>query len=456
MVAVMAVGAFSTTLTVDAGGIAPRYTAQDRLKHLIFIIQENRSFDQYFGTFPGAAGFPTKPDGSFAVCIPDPVLGHCVKPYHARSWISVGGPHGYVDAQRDINKGSMNGFVLSAMKSNNTKYCVYHPNAASCAGAGKVGPGGQPDVMSYFNGTDIPNYWTYAKDFVLQDHMFESVDSYTLPSHLAIVSGWVASCKSPTNPMSCHTDPQVGYLGPYPWTDITWLLHANDIPWAYYVSDGTNLSCGKWPCTPKDPTTTSTPFFDPLAGFTDVRQDAQRGLIQHVSNFYTAAVAGTLPAVSWIVPGLNVSEHPAINRSIKPGYQYVTGLINSIMNSPEWDSTAVFLTWDDWGGFYDQVQPPKVNAWGYGLRTPGILISPWAKAGTIDSQTLSYDAYLKLIEDVFLGGQRLDPSTDNRPDSRPMVVENAPQLGDLLKEFDFNQTPIAPFNLPRFNQPANP
>jgi len=118
------------------------------------------------------------------------------------------------------------------------------------------------------------------------------------------------------------------------------------------------------------------------------------------------------------------------------------------MRSPDWSSTAIFLAWDDWGGFYDNVVPPKVDALGYGLRVPALVISPYAKQGYIDTQTLSFDAYVKFIEDDFLGGQRLDPQTDGRPDSRPDVRENEPELGDLQNDFDFNQAPLAPVILP--------
>jgi phospholipase C len=117
------------------------------------------------------------------------------------------------------------------------------------------------------------------------------------------------------------------------------------------------------------------------------------------------------------------------------------------MQSPFWDSTVIFLTWDDWGGFYDHVPPPKVDANGYGLRVPAMAISPWVKPGVVDHQVYSQDAYLKLIEDIFLNGARLDPANDGRPDNRPTVRENAPQLGDLLGEFDFTQTPNPPLVL---------
>ena len=117
------------------------------------------------------------------------------------------------------------------------------------------------------------------------------------------------------------------------------------------------------------------------------------------------------------------------------------------MTGPNWDSTAIFLAWDDWGGFYDHVPPPVVDDNGYGLRVPGIVISPYAKQGFIDHQTLSFDAYVKFIEDDFLGGERLDPSTDGRPDPRPDVREDAPELGDLVDDFDFTQPPRAPLLL---------
>ena len=129
------------------------------------------------------------------------------------------------------------------------------------------------------------------------------------------------------------------------------------------------------------------------------------------------------------------------------GQAYVTALVNAVMQGPDWNSTAIFLTWDDWGGFYDHVMPPHVDELGYGLRVPGIVISPYAKKGFIDHQTLSFDAYVKFIEDDFLGGSRIDPRTDGRPDPRPDVRENVTILGDLRKDFDFSQAPRAPLVL---------
>ena len=149
--------------------------------------------------------------------------------------------------------------------------------------------------------------------------------------------------------------------------------------------------------------------------------------------------------MSWVIPAGAVSEHwPA---RVSHGVAYVTGLVNAVMRSPGWKSTAIFLSWDDFGGFYDNVRPPTVDRNGYGLRVPGIVISPYAKTGFIDHQTLSFDAYANVIEDDFLGDQRFDPASDGRPDKRPTVRENAPRLGDLVQDFDFNQPPRRPMIL---------
>jgi hypothetical protein len=133
---------------------------------------------------------------------------------------------------------------------------------------------------------------------------------------------------------------------------------------------------------------------------------------------------------------------------VTAGQSYVTGLINSIMRSSAWSSTAIFLSWDDWGGFYDHVVPPTIDGQGYGLRVPALVISPYAKPGYIDRHVLSSDAYLKFIEDDFLNGQRLNPATDGRPDPRPDVRENLPILGNLANDFNFNQHPLPPLILP--------
>ena len=219
--------------------------------------------------------------------------------------------------------------------------------------------------------------------------------------------------------------------------------------WRYYVSPGTQPDCDNasaMSCGPQPQNAGTPEIWNPLPDFTDVHADHQLGDIQSVANFYSAAKAGRLPAVSWVIPNGAQSEHPPAKVSV--GQSYVTGLINSIMRGPDWGSTAILLSWDDWGGFYDSVPPPHTDSNGYGLRVPGLVISPYAKSGFIDHQVLSQDAYLKFIEDDFLAGQRLSPNTDGRPDSRPDVRENAPGLGNLYFDFNFKQQPRPPVLLP--------
>ncbi|MBV8942034.1 MAG: hypothetical protein JO240_09900, partial [Solirubrobacterales bacterium] len=108
----------------------------------------------------------------------------------------------------------------------------------------------------------------------------------------------------------------------------------------------------------------------------------------------------------------------------------------------------IFISWDEWGGFYDHVVPAGVDQNGYGIRVPGIVISPYARRGYIDHQVLSHDTYTKFIEDDFLGGAQLNPLTDGRPDPRPDVREANPLLGNLVRDFNFNQRPRSPLILP--------
>lgn len=423
-----------------------------KIKHVVIIMQENRSFDSYFGTFPGAEGIPMR-NGVPTVCVPDPKTGQCVKPYHDTHDLNMGGPHGLPDFTADVDHGKMDGFIQQ--QENGLKNCK-DPNNPDCS------PSGRPDVMGYHDAHEIPNYWTYAEQFVLHDHMFEPNASWSLAEHLFMLSGWSAKCTS-TNPKSCVNNIiKPDSLGLYPlkpgqvekkpiyaWTDLTYLLYKNHVSWAYYVADGTQPDCeddSSMFCKPIPQHAATPEIWNPLPWFVTVQQDKQLGNIQQLSSFYTAAKNGTLPTVSWIVPNGKDSEHPP--NLISDGQVYVTGLINAIMESPDWNSTAIFLAWDDWGGFYDHVLPPVVDQNGYGLRVPSMVISPYAKKGYIDHQVLSFDAYLKFIEDDFLGGQRIDPQTDGRPDPRLDVRENVGILGDLLADFDFSQPPRPPLVLP--------
>jgi len=163
-----------------------------KIKHVIIIMQENRSFDSYFGTFPGANGIPML-NGSPTVCVNDPRTGQCIKPYHDTHDVNGGGPHGQTDTVADINGGKMDGFIAKAEKVKG-KGCGLNPNCAATS---------SDDVMGYHTDVEITNYWSYAKNFVLQDNMFEPNASWSLPEHLFLVSEWSAKCKLAGDPQSC-------------------------------------------------------------------------------------------------------------------------------------------------------------------------------------------------------------------------------------------------------------
>ncbi len=465
-------GAVLATLLVGLLGTADAQATPaegiHNIKHVVMIMQENRSFDSYFGTYPGARGIPA------GVCVRDPLNGGCVAPYHSSRDRSFGGPHGASAAVADVNGGKMDGFVEQAEAGLNCTST--NPSCSSCKAAGTVTEGEKEpaeacSVMGYHDAREIPNYWTYAKNFVLQDNMFQSAASWSLPEHQYLVSGWSARCPTgTTEPMTCTNSlepvlPGTDWNSPitpgkatYAWTDLTYLLAKANVSWRYYIYEGAEPDCQSDEAVKCKPATQGpkTPgIWNPLAVFSDVQQNGQLGNIQSLNGFFGAVHATPscgLPNVSWISPNVKVSEHPPSKAS--KGQSYVTTLVNSIMRSPCWGSTAIFISWDDWGGFYDHVVPPQVDQNGYGPRVPGLVISPYAKAGYIDHQQLSHDAYLKFIENDFLGGARLNPATDGRPDARPSVREEAPGLGEMASEFDFTQPPRAPLLLSTRPEPG--
>jgi phospholipase C len=423
------------------------------IRHVVIVMQENRSFDSYFGTYPGADGIPRR-NGRFTVCVPDPARHTCMRPYHSSRNRNMGAPHEHFDAVRDINHGRMDGFIRQARRGLSLA-CRTQPDLPDCSFGAK-----HPDVMAYHDRREIPNYWAYADNFVLQDHMFQPDTSWSLPAHLFMVSEWSARCSRRGDPMSCvnavenPVAPPFSAQNPtprkpdYAWTDLTYLLHRHHVSWGYYVFKGSEPDCRDdgVACRPRFQSAQTPGIWNPLRWFDTVRQDRQLRNIQPIRNFYAAARRGNLPAVSWVIPSNKFSEHPP--SLISAGQAFVTGVVNAVMRSPDWSSTAIFLAWDDWGGFYDHVVPPKVDVNGYGLRVPALVISPYARRGFIDHQVLTFDAYVKFIEDDFLGSDRLDPATDGRPDPRPDVREEMPQLGNLLRDFDFRQKPRAPMFLP--------
>ena len=392
-------------LQANGGGSIPgRPPGLEKIDHFVFIVQENRSFDHYFGTYPGADGIPQ------GTSLPG-FLGRQVASYHDTSLQNRGGPHGWEAAQADIDGGQMDGFLKQSWSS-----IALSPPINSAAG-------NPDDVMGYHDYHEIPNYWDYANLYVLQDHMYESVASYTLPSHLYMLAGQSG-----------------GYVGglfvpvprSYSFPEITQLLKNTDIDWKYYVREGREGDTEDDDLVGMSADETQAPKIytnkNPLPAFPAVRDDlSQWNRLVSTDQFYVDTKAGRLPQVSWVIPSDDVSEHPPSN--IADGMAYVTGVVNAVMNSPDWNHTAIFIAWDDWGGFYDHVMPPKVDQYGLGLRVPGLIISPYAKHGYIDHQETSFESWLKLVEERF-GVQSL--------------TARDTQAYDMIDSFDFTQAPRKP------------
>ncbi len=320
-----------------------------KIKHVVVIMQENRSFDTYFGTYPGADGIATR-NGQPTACLADLGKAPCQRPYVNHSDNSGGGPHGSAAEAADVHGGKMDGFLQLARDA-----------ATNCRAFNPACGTGPVDVLGYHTQSDIPNYWRYASDFVLQDHMFEPTTSWSLPSHLFEVSEWAATCTQRNQPVTCNDRQEIladrasppndagrrpaGSPGApiYAWTDLTYLLHQNHVSWGYYVAPGTEPDCendSAVACASVPQNARTPGIWNPLPYFDTVNNDGQLANIQTVSKFTSAAKSGTLPAVSWIVPSGDVSEHPPA--SVSAGQSYVTNLVNTIMSGPDWDSTAIF------------------------------------------------------------------------------------------------------------------
>ncbi|MGC9946236.1 MAG: alkaline phosphatase family protein [Bryobacteraceae bacterium] len=354
----------------------------EKIQQFVFIMQENRSFDHYFGTYPGAEGMPP------GVCLPNPSGGACVPLYHNTAAVNQGGGHMYYDALTCIDNGLMDGFL-----------------------AGSLG-----DAMGWHDYREIPNYWSYANLYVLQDRLFESVVSYSLPAHLymlAAQSGGYVGSKGQGFPPS------------YGFPEITELLGSGKIDWRYYVNRGGAAGAADLNDGDANVDETTYTYWNPLPAFPLVKNNAtQFARLTNATQFYTDAQNGTLPQVSWVIPNSVQSEHPP--GSITDGMNYVTGLVNAVMNSPQWNTTAIFIAWDDWGGFYDHVPPPSVDQYGLGIRVPGLVISPYSRQGYVDHRSYSFESWLRVVEERF--GVIPMTARDNT-------------ASDMTDAFDFTQQP---------------
>jgi phospholipase C len=377
--------------------------ARGHIKHIVFLIKENRTFDNMFGRFPGADGATqgTMCDGSTVQ------LGRAVdrEPDFG---------HSFTDGIADINGGAMDCF--------------------------------DPGAYVTYQKADIPNYYAYAKRFVLADHFFSSVYGPTGIEHLwtfASQSDRLVDHERPGQIGSarrefCDDPLETAFSFPH--------MSRADQENIYRIEDEGPAGIdrlrasfvSRWPCV----NVKVLPDELAAAGISwkEYRSDAQwiqpLRMVRHIrfSSMYRNVVpsdrflqdlhAGTLPSVSWLNPPFALSDHPPY--SICEGENWTVSVLNQIMQSPYWRSTAIVMTWDDFGGFYDHVPPPHLDLYGLGARVPALVISPWAKRSFVDHDTLEFASVLRFIETVF---------------HLPPLTSRDANANDMLGAFDFTQKP---------------
>jgi phospholipase C len=349
------------------GGAPPAAAAAPRaeqlatttpIKHFLVLMQSSHSFDNYFGTYPGADGIPAGTCMPVTPAQPTP----CVTPYPIRgkNVFDLGETRALHAAE--VDGGKMDGFVSA--------FARHH------------GVGNQ--AMGYYDRTDLPYYWNVADNYVLFDRMFSSAAGGSVWNHMFWVTG------TPGNPAADKLPPAGFDAVP----TIFDRLQQAGVSWKFYAE---NYRPDVTFRTPKAPGASSQLTRIPLLSYNRFLDDpALRGHIADISQYYADAKDGNLPAVSFMVPS-GSGEHPPA--SVDSGQRFVSSLVGALMASRAWTSAAFMWTYDGWGGWYDHVRPPSVDTYGYGMRTPALLVSPYAKKGHVDHTTLDYTSELKFIED---------------------------------------------------------
>jgi phospholipase C len=377
------------------------------IKHIVFIIKENRTFDNYFARYPGAEGTDTGRTST----------GETIELEVATDVMTPDLGHAYLDGVTAINGGKMDGFDL-------------------------VTNGETLNGYTSFTREGIPNYWAYADNFVLSDHTFSSMYGPTFPEHLYTVgaqSARVAGNKDQaTNPGGYCGDPgetvirfrpsmtkkeeqevmaavrrvDVDGITQY-WEHVRACfdfevlpdhLDRKGISWHYYADEGSWMNA----------LLAINHIYNSEHWGTDVTPEEQ---------FPEDIVNENLDRVTWVVPGPGVNEHPG-GPSVCVGENWTVDVVNKLMRSKYWKSMAIFITWDDFGGFYDHVEPPQYDILGLGPRVPMLIISPYAKEGFVDPTVYEFSSVLRFIETVY--------------DIPPMTERDA-QASNMLNAFDFEQ-----------------
>ena len=363
--------------------IAPKGTPNDPfapIQHVVILMMENHAFDNYFGVYcPNAS--PNCPSSVNGVppgtCLPLTVGGsgaQCVRPqnFTAANLTTCDPAHDWNSSHTSYDDGRMDGFIAAS------------GGLASC-------------VMDHYNGTTIPVYWDLAQEFGLADDFYSSALSYSLPNHWYIVAGQAPAVTEENALQTAPLSIRHQYLNEANATPtVEQELDAQpSLSWKYYfgvlptyqeaIQPGSNFSYGSG---------VAYQYWAPLDAKFQSYQQPQH--FAPTGGFFSDLAAGQLPDISWVVPGSNNSDHPPAN--LTAGQNLVASLVNAVENSSYWSNTAVFVLWDDYGGFYDHVAPPQLDQYGLSFRVPLLVVSPWTPAGTVDSSMFYFESLLHLVE----------------------------------------------------------
>ena len=389
-------GALLTFVAITALSMPADAQEQPPIDTIVIVMQEDRTYDNYFGTYPGANGWP---EGFTMAVDPFDLAAGAVAPFKLDSTRTPSLPHSAKAMVRAFNKGSMDGFIDSA-----EAYGATDPAL----------------TMGYYDYRDIPFYWHLADEYVLADNWFSSVMGPSFPNHLYL---FAATMTGPNGERYTSVPAEgldvVTIFDRLEEAGVSWKVYVQGYdPTANFRSTEARLGLTD---------TAAQLIWVPLVGIPRFIDDpVLNSKIVDLSEFFVDAANSELPSVAMITPS-GLSEHPP--GDLKLGHFFAVDLLEALMVSDQWDRSAFILTWDEWGGWADHVAPPQVDEDGYGMRVPGLIVSPYAKRGYVDSTLYDHTSVLATIEWLF----DVDPLTPRDANAAPF--ENA---------FDFTQPPRAP------------
>jgi len=367
--------------------------ANTPIQHFIVVLQQNHTFDNYFGSYPGADGIP--PGECMPVDASDEGAA-CIQPFHIGTYPLTELRHDTDAFELQYNHGRMDGFV-SALERRHLD--------------GRLS-------MAYYDGRELGYYWNLADEFVLFDQYFSSAHTGSVMNRMFWVAGVPGS--------DFNRIPEGGF-GDLP--TIFDRLQGRGIPWKFYVK-GYDPSLNYRRLQDLDYLPPQVQWL-PLLSFDRFIDDPElSSRIVDLQEYYDDLENGTLPAVSYVLL-LGASDHPLTD--VGAGQRTINRMIQSLMLSDAWESSAFMISYDDWGGWYDHVRPPQVDKYGYGFRVPALLVSAYARRGHVDSTRLDHTSMLRFIEDNW---------------DIPPLGERDAQANSIIAAFDFSQPARPPSYVP--------